>query len=218
MSRAPLTPLPPDETDMLAAEYALGVLDAGERAAAEARMAADPAFAEAVAAWAARLSPLDDGYAPVPAPDLMPAIERRVFGAPEPPSRLARLRAALLPALGLVAGLLFAVYVLWPEPPPQTRTATLTGEALSFAAAFDGRALFLRQIAGEPPGAGQDHELWLIVGEAAPVSLGLLREGEFARPLDAIPAGAVLAVSLEPEGGSPTGAPTGPVLAVGTLG
>ncbi len=30
-------------------------------------------------------------------------------------------------------------------------------------------------------------------------------------------AGAKLAVSLEPEGGSPTGSPTGPVIAVGAL-
>jgi len=30
--------------------------------------------------------------------------------------------------------------------------------------------------------------------------------------------GTVLAVSLEPAGGSPTGAPTGPVVAAGTIG
>ena len=40
-----------DEIDALAAEYVLGTLDADERRAAEARVAADPAFRAAVAAW-----------------------------------------------------------------------------------------------------------------------------------------------------------------------
>jgi anti-sigma-K factor RskA len=66
-------------------------------------------------------------------------------------------------------------------------------------------------------------ELWLIEGDAAPVSLGVLPEAPQARvPLDRalaarIAAGALLAISDEPEGGSPTGAPTGAVLAAGPV-
>ena len=48
----------PDEPDMTAAEYALGVLDGDERRAAAARLVTDPAFAAEVASWEDRLSPL----------------------------------------------------------------------------------------------------------------------------------------------------------------
>jgi len=62
-------------------------------------------------------------------------------------------------------------------------------------------------------------ELWAVPASGAPRSLGLisatsatvLRRG---RLLDGA---AALAVSLEPTGGSPTGAPTGPILFVGKL-
>ena len=45
------------EAEALAAEHALGVLNAAERAAAETRMATDPAFAADVQAWRDRLAP-----------------------------------------------------------------------------------------------------------------------------------------------------------------
>ena len=47
--------LPEDE--LLAAEYALGVLGASERAQIERRIAREHAFAGLVAAWEARLAP-----------------------------------------------------------------------------------------------------------------------------------------------------------------
>ena len=52
--------LPEDE--LIAAEYALGVLAGTERAAAERRIERDPTFANLVEAWEQRLAPLaDDG-------------------------------------------------------------------------------------------------------------------------------------------------------------
>ena len=53
------------EDDALAAEHALGVLTARERAAAELRMAREPDFAAKVEAWRERLAPLAEGVAPV---------------------------------------------------------------------------------------------------------------------------------------------------------
>jgi anti-sigma-K factor RskA len=69
---------------------------------------------------------------------------------------------------------------------------------------------------------GRSYELWLIAGRATPPkSLGIVGSDEFTeRPLpvnvdvDTLRA-ATFAVSLEPTGGSPTGAPTGPVLFTG---
>ncbi len=71
-----------------------------------------------------------------------------------------------------------------------------------------------------------DHasELWVIAPGARPVSLGLIatdRPTIVSLPptrLALLNARSILAVSLEPRGGSPTGQPTGPVLAKGVVG
>ena len=66
-------------------------------------------------------------------------------------------------------------------------------------------------------------ELWLIPPGGKPHPLGLLqadRTVTIVIPRNLIPhttRNAVLAVSLEPPGGSPTGQPTGPVIATGKL-
>ncbi len=62
-------------------------------------------------------------------------------------------------------------------------------------------------------------ELWAAAGTGAPRSLGLISaSGASVFGRTRLPEGTDhLAVSLEPPGGSPTGAPTGPVLYVGKL-
>jgi anti-sigma-K factor RskA len=66
-------------------------------------------------------------------------------------------------------------------------------------------------------------ELWLIPAGDKPHSLGLIEPGRPVRldvPRDLaarITTDAALAVSMEPPGGSPTGQPTGPVIASGKL-
>ena len=66
-------------------------------------------------------------------------------------------------------------------------------------------------------------ELWLIPAGDKPHSLGLIEPGQPVRldvPRDLVArinADATLAVSMEPPGGSPTGQPTGPVVASGKL-
>ncbi len=72
--------------------------------------------------------------------------------------------------------------------------------------------------------AGRAHELWALPANGgAPVSLGLMpHTGAERRTLTAaqraeLASAKQLAVSLEPSGGSPTGAPTGPVLLVAAL-
>ena len=74
-----------------------------------------------------------------------------------------------------------------------------------------------------PIPAGKSAQLWVIEGTSAPRPLGTFHstgpgtyEAE-AKTETVIPAGATLAISIEPLGGSPTGAPTGPVIATGTL-
>ncbi|GGI70292.1 hypothetical protein GCM10007973_04090 [Polymorphobacter multimanifer] len=69
----------------------------------------------------------------------------------------------------------------------------------------------------------RDVELWVIEGDKPPRSLGII---EIATPnahaissqvVSGLQPGSVLAISIEPIGGSPTGLPTGPVVATGKL-
>ena len=83
------------------------------------------------------------------------------------------------------------------------------------------RTVVVRRIAAGQEN-GRSYELWLITGRSAPPkSLGVVGSDEFTqRPLPAnvdleTLRSATYAVSLEPAGGSPTGAPTGPVLFTG---
>jgi anti-sigma-K factor RskA len=140
--------------------------------------------------------------------------------------------------LGLWAGGLVAAAVLvlalvfgggW-GPAPQTPTEALyraevaaEDRSLVIDAVFDAATgtLLLDRAAGAPA-SGRALELWLIAGDADPVSLGVLPEAR--RSALSVPADlrdrlrdGVLAVSDEPPGGSPTGLPTGAVLATGAV-
>lgn len=68
------------------------------------------------------------------------------------------------------------------------------------------------------PDDGLDRELWIIGPDNVPKSLGLIaQDGLSIDPAVETEPGRTLAVSREPKGGSPTGLPTGPVFATGTL-
>jgi len=94
----------------------------------------------------------------------------------------------------------------------------------AFTVAFDpGGKTLLVTPAVATPAPGHDHELWLIPASGTPRSLGLVASLDPHR-LD-VPAplladfnrGSTIAISVEPVGGSPTGQPTGPVVATGKL-
>jgi len=85
------------------------------------------------------------------------------------------------------------------------------------------RILTMRRVAA-PQEPGKSYELWLVSDKfPAPRSLGVVTNAEFTQR--ALPASydpetvnnATYAISLEPEGGSPTGVATGPVLFTGKL-
>jgi len=114
-----------------------------------------------------------------------------------------------------------------PSPKPAQYVAVLQRDAASpaFLLTFDldRRTLTVRTVGAERQ-TGKSYELWLVSDRfAAPRSLGLIGSEEFTqRPqlanYDAVTINrATYAVSLEPEGGSPTGQPTGPVLYSGKL-
>jgi anti-sigma-K factor RskA len=134
-------------------------------------------------------------------------------------------------ALASVAALSLAVLLASPPPvqPPimvvlNATAASGAGTATpaSFVASIsgDGRSVVTRPLVNVSLESNRVLELWAAAGTGAPRSLGLISAaGASVVRQTSLPAGTDhLAVSLEPPGGSPTGAPTGPVLFVGRLG
>ena len=229
----PTTSRPLNEAERwFAAEHALGVTEGEARVEAERRVARDASFRAAVEGWHEELRPLLDGIEPVRPPRRL----RRAVLARIAPGE-GSMGAAALPlgrAIGLIlvgATLATALIVatpalrsrLAPLPDSSTLVATLTpaGDSATAVARIDrqrGRIVVhvtLRDEARVP-------ELWLIDGDGPPRSLGLLKDDGTSTALpwvvDVHPsAGQALAISLEPRGGSPTGAPTGPVIASGVF-
>jgi anti-sigma-K factor RskA len=223
-----------DDLDALAGEYVLGTLPADERRAAEARYAADPAFRRAVSVWETQLQPLADaaGEAPLPA-DLYERIAARIGeGRPpaaDPGGNVVALRRSLRrwqftsAIIGAAAAVLAAVVVVdLVRPAPQSEfVAVLTagGESPAFVATVNVEAgtISIRRVAEAAP-PDKSYELWSIAPNEAPRSLGVVEEASFSQPLPVAPSGDLtLAVTLEPKGGSPSGAPTGPVVYSGAL-
>ncbi|MFE0016434.1 anti-sigma factor domain-containing protein [Mesorhizobium sp. NPDC059054] len=226
---------PERDDDALAAEYVLGVLSADERRATAQRAEQDPAFARLVDAWEGRLSPLAAGYAEVEAPAAVKAaIDRRLFANGTTQQDRGGVWSSLAFWRGLTAAALAALmlaiaipYLGAPPSPPQAElVASLAAEGsdVRYVAVYDGvrNEVRLSRLAGQLA-SDKDFELWLIEGTNAPVSVGVVPAGTTAQLTpstlvqEKLAQGAVLAISLEPKGGSPTGQPTGPVVAAGDL-
>lgn len=220
-----------DGRDLLAAQYVLGVLDLAERREVEHLAVSDPDFGMLVAEWEERLVPLAESYGPVdPPPAVRAAIEARLFGAPGKEPGLWQSLSfwrplALAASLALIVSLGYNFYRQAPTEEGGSLIVSLqpAGDVpVNFVALYqpDSGAVRLSPVSGEA-GTGKDFELWLIEGDDPPLSLGVLpRSGtaEIGLPGDLAAkfhAGTTLAISLEPEGGSPTGQATGPVVAVG---
>ncbi|WP_435258862.1 anti-sigma factor [Thioclava sp. FR2] len=216
MTDTPLTPF--EEHDALAAEYVLGVLDLPDRIAAERLIREDATFALAVNSWEKRLAGLNTDFAEEkPSPALLGKIEDRLF-----PKQAAVRKNWLSWAVGSLAAAALAVAVVFVTlpsvDPSKVVTLATTDQSLVYSAAFLDNELVVTRAVGASAGPGQVHELWIIAPGAAPVSLGLLGGTELVIEYPVPPSDWILAVSVEPEGGSPTGAPTGPVILTAEVG
>ena len=219
--------LPEDE--LLAAEYALGVLDGTDRAIAEQRIVRDRRFAHLVAAWEQRLAPWT---AEIPEMLPPPQLWNRIASALPPQAPRAGLwhSLAFWRGLSLAAGALAAACVAaliyfgaFTQTEPFVATIEGGGQR-HFVATIDAKRGTVAIIpAAFRSDATRVPELWLIPPDGKPRSVGLLRAdapvmltlpGELA---GLVKNNAVLAVSLEPPGGSITGLPTGPVIGSGKL-
>ncbi len=209
---------PYDEDDVLAAEYVIGLLDAPARQAAQQRARTDTAFATRIAVWEAHLEDLNTDYGTqTPPKKVKVQIDHRLFGAPKR-SRFAWFSMGLVTAV-LILGVVLFQNIRPFDPDLQARLESDETQYVFNVAVDEGRnEINLAILTGDAPVDGV-FELWLIPAGGTPLSLGTFSSDEAlaVRPDIALTANATLAIRLEPTGGSPTGAPTGPVVAIGVL-
>ncbi|NTI47309.1 anti-sigma factor [Agrobacterium rhizogenes] len=219
--------------EVLAGEYVLGVLSLEDRQKVERRMRSDSQFAAIVSRWEQNLSGFNDDYEMVAPPaSVFPKVEKRVFGETAFGAHvwgsLLLWRSVAFGSLFLAIGvLMFTVTNNTSQPSPGKQlSASLAGQnsPINLLANYDATNGLLRVT---PVAAGQPQEksleLWLIRGSDPAEALGILPqtgEGEIVLPSELhskLTEGAIIAVSVEPFGGSPTGKPTGNVIASGTI-
>jgi anti-sigma-K factor RskA len=216
-----MKPDQPETIDRLAAEYVLGTLRGGARRRFERWRVESPAVETRCRFWESRLSALATQIKPVrPPAHLWPQIQARLNLAPSLVVRKAP-RWAIAAGVAIVAllgALLWRTAVFEGKPQVVATIAESSGVPhWSIEARGEELTVKTERAPRQPP--GKAFELWALrQGGAAPVSLGLLpTEGRTRHNLTADQQMALadsmqLAVSIEPEGGSPTKLPTGPVV------
>jgi anti-sigma-K factor RskA len=232
--------------DALAAQYVAGTLRGRARARFENLLPGHPALREAVQAWQDRLMPLTLAVEPVaPPPRVWHAVQARLWPAEAAAPRTAGgwqtqplwQRLSLWRGLsGLAtAAVLVLTVALVRTPPPAAPpvVVVLEGQAGTAAAgatfvasvAGDGQSMVMQPVSVNVAlQTDRVLQLWSVPPQGAPRSLGLIKaDGLTVLPRSRLPetllkgGTAALAVSVEPPGGSPTGAPTGPVVFAGKL-
>lgn len=220
----------PYKPEVLAGELALGVLSGDERAAALRRVVAEPDFAAEVDAWRLRLAPLMDGIADMPAPTgAWHGIERSIGAAAQ--VAVGRWRAVALGASALAAGLA-GVLVLQPAPAPRVivqparpMLAQLDGEGgvTLVSAQYDAMSGRMRVRTTNMPDGELVPELWVIVGDNPPMSMGFVPVNgasvymPSADVRRAMADGVTIAVTMEPRSAKPHAAPSSAVLGTAKL-
>ncbi|MEX2476758.1 anti-sigma factor [Marinobacter sp.] len=225
-----------NDLDTLAAEFVLGTLPPDERDYVAARRSQDAELEALILAWEEHLLPLNGDVAPVePDPSLFRRIEQRLDAMQLQPGAAAnkatvtalhqRVRrwqwsTAVASAAALV---LVAVLAFQPAQEPQSFVAVFQHDdqqpAFMLTVDLDNRELNIRPVTAEPV-QGKSYQLWIKADELGPDprSVGVLTadmdidESALRQYNPDLLKEATFGISVEPEGGSPTGKPTGPAI------
>jgi anti-sigma-K factor RskA len=224
----------PQLVQRLASEYVLGTLTGRARRRFESWMRDSYQVRSAVWHWERQLSPLAQATSSVqPRPHVWKQVLERTGAKAEREitrvpwfERLGLWRGLSLAATAaaVVLAVLLARTPTEVTPLTQQYIAVVNGPQSQplWVVSVDARQgrLAIKSINATAPAPTNSYELWILpAGGAAPRSLGVLPTGtgsvdtELPAELRPLLAGAQgLAVTLEPVGGSPTGAATGPVV------
>ena len=223
----------PELKDKLAAEYVIGTLHGKARQRFERLLQQDFELHRRVWYWERRLTPLASSWKPItPSKKVWQTVQGRLF--PEKVKRSLWSRAGFWQGFGLLAtaaAVVLAVQLNIFIQQPQIQD----GQFLTVLASEESHAAWMVRVDQDTgnvsvkalnvdgPGLRKVFELWMLPKDQSPKSMGLMPvSGELNLPIKGSLVNLLqdadgLAVSLEPEGGSPTGAPTGPVLYQGKL-
>lgn len=224
----------PERIELLAAEYALGSLKGLARQRFERWMMESVRVREEVWFWEEKLGHLGNRVEDkAPPASVWQGIEARLW--PEKTTKAANDSSGgwLWPSWSLAATaaalVLAVVLVQQPGPQPEERLsgaivqADVTDPLWLVSGSDADHKLRLRPVAATAAQSGKDYELWIVPQDGQPISLGVIPVGDTYqvilddRTRALLANSRTLAISLEPVGGSPTGAPTGPILHVAKL-
>jgi anti-sigma-K factor RskA len=221
----------PQLRDRLAAEYVLGTLRGRARERFDALLRSDYELRRTVATWEARLSPLAAAAGEIAPPArAWQSIARQISGSASIESRAGLSFWRGLAVASTAFALLLATFIgMAPRPePPMAMVAVMNDDkgqpalVVSWPPMKEMRDPHIRvKVVQQHPemAPGTAWEMWMLPGgKAAPISMGLIgidRDQVMKiKPALAQRMGDAwgIAMSVEPAGGSPTGAPTGPVI------
>ena len=208
-----------------AAEYVLGLLEPRAVREFEMEMAENPDLRDEVVFWTEHFAELEAGAEDVPPrPEVFRAIKKQIFGRTFGLfSQVASYVIGACAALALV-WVVFGMGLLDPYLAPHHRAALTSPDGtMRFEVVYDARqgGLLLHHGGGGLP-IGTVAEVWLLVGDTAPVSLGRMGPGvetrlPVAEELAPLVRFATLAISAEAEDSAASDVPTEPFLASGRL-
>ena len=219
----------------LVAEYVLGLLSAKEHDRIGRLIEDQQGLRAERDFWVSRFAALNTEFEETAVPGhLYAAIEARAFGDRVKP-RTAGWWESLMVWRSIAGGALAVAVaaigfnLLQPSPGVGALTTQLVaaleeeGSNVKFVALYDGSGnVRLTSLSGDAV-PNKDFELWAIQGGNNPVSMGVIpvnaRSEVTVSPqvMAGLAEGSVLAITLEPKGGSPSGAPTGPIVAKGAV-
>jgi anti-sigma-K factor RskA len=216
----------PELRRALAADYAIGLMPLTARRRFESLLLDDPSLQRELAQWQESLAGLTSSLEPKDVPErvwqaIVARIDPQVLHVPARRPFWNWLRITAVACSVVVAGILGVIFTRDTATFNATLVATDQQPALAVQA-YD-RYLKVEPLALASVEPGRSLELWAIPADGVPVSLGVIPNdgkgrvdlSERQRTLIGTPT--TLAITLEPQGGSPSGKPTGPVLYQGKL-
>ncbi|MBU2581350.1 MAG: anti-sigma factor [Alphaproteobacteria bacterium] len=229
-----------DDIDVLASEYVLGLMSDADVADFEIRVSSDADTRRAVAGARERLLELDltapatppreglwdriEEELDKPRPQIVNLSQRRLAAGATQSRQQRRSSFWSGFAAAAVAAILATslAYVYLKPLQPRFIIVLLDDQAkpVSLVEAFEGQKIRVIPLDGVVVPSGKTLQVWTLPNkETGPVSMGIMDEAvEITLQGPSLPApkpDQLYEITIEPEGGSPTGKPTGPILGKG---